>query len=127
MRVCSSSRNGPLGAQEIATQVEVTSLLIQHGACVSEVAVHFHTLSVKRRSRCPVELMNMLGPARQVPENYVVADPLEDKLTRANERYATKLRNQRYRAHLTPKCTQKRMVRPRGGKRKCGFVEVEHS
>lgn len=127
MRFCSLARSKfgspEFRKAELARQAEIMTLLIKHGALVGEAATHLYKLSAKHRSGFPVDLEKLLALSPQVLDKDDVAELLEDKLTRDFDRCASRFHDAKHRAHLKAKYAQKRTVRPRGGKRKCGYLE----
>jgi len=123
----SETQSEPFFVRRRDMHVEIALLLIQHGASVSEAAWYFHSLSMRQRSRCPIELVKVLGPVPFACDPAFV-DSVDSKFVRAQDMCTSKLRKERRRAHtiatLTHRAGMKR-VRPRGGKRKCGFIEIE--
>lgn len=126
--MCGHSASKPCFVHERNRHVEIALLLIQHGASVSEAASYFYSLPMPMRSKCPIELLEVLGPPPFTCDTALV-DSAENKLVRAHDLCTSRLRKERRRAHTIATHTCRagmKTVHPRGGKRKCGFNEVEY-
>jgi hypothetical protein len=112
-------------AVEFGQCAEIVSLLVRSGADTSEAAMRLSQMSRVRQSRCPEELVKLIGsPCQSVMDD----DILQERLRRATDLCTGKLRKKRHRANVGSKLTREvltRKLHPRGGTPKHGPIDLQ--